>query len=272
MQKVLGIFTCHNRKKKTENCLKALKEGNPQIEFYFIAVDDHSIDGTKEMLEKHSDVQIVLGDGERYYSGGMRLGINAAKKLCDKYDWILFFNDDVEFVPHSIEKLEALLDKKDKILAGATCGENGELTYGGVLKKSRFRPSFQTVMSGERLIFCDTFNANCVLLPSWMFKALPNIDSKYTHSLGDFDYGLVARKHGFEILVSDFFVGKCNKNSVMGTWKDVGLSRRERIKKKESPKGLPRKEWFHFVKKHYGIISACISSITPYIKIIIKMS
>jgi GT2 family glycosyltransferase len=124
-------------------------------------------------------------------------------------------------------------------------------------------------MSGEQRIFCDTFNANCVLIPFNVFQKLPNIDKKYTHSLGDFDYGLEAGRRGVPIVVSDFFVGKCNDNPSSGTWRDVTLSRRERLKKKESPKGLPRREWFYFVRKHFGFLSACISSMTPYVRILI---
>ena len=272
MPKILGIFTCYNRREKTGKCLKTLKEGNPDIEFHFIAVDDNSKDGTKEMLESHSEVQLIQGDGEKYYSGGMRIGIDAAKKQCNQYDWILLFNDDVDFFSHSIEKLAEYLSGNKKILVGATCGESGELTYGGVLKKSKFRPAFETVMSKTGTIFCDTFNANCILMPVEIFEILPNIDTRYTHSLGDYDYGLEARRCGFEIIASDFFVGKCDLNSVRGSWQDIRLSRKERIKKKESPKGLPRREWFYFVRKHFGIVSACINSIIPYIKILIKIS
>lgn len=269
MLKILGIFTCYNRKEKTQRCLCALKEGNPEMEFHFIAVDDCSTDGTAELLQEGEDVHLIVGDGEQYYSGGMRLGIEAAKQCCVEYDWVLLFNDDVDFFPHAIEKLQAYADKLPEIVVGATCDEQGKLTYGGALKVSKFRPAFQTVMSQDNRVYCDTFNANCVLLQSKLFKVLPNIDSKYTHSMGDFDYGLEAGRRGIPIVVSDFFVGECIKNSTEKTWRDIHLSRRERIKKKETPKGLPWREWFYFVKKNFGFISACVSTVIPYIKILI---
>lgn len=271
MSRILGIFTCHNRKEKTMRCLDSLIRNNPSISFSFIAVDDKSTDGTRKALSRYENMQIISGNGQCYYSGGMRLGINHAKNQCAQYDWILLFNDDVVFFPSSIEKLVAYSPAThDEIITGAICDEYGKLSYGGVLKTSRFKPSFQIVMSLNTHISCDTFNANCVLIPAKIFKYLPNIDHCYTHSMGDFDYGLETKKRNISITVSNFFVGMCSDNPLDGTWRDIHLSRWERLLKKEKPKGLPIREWFHFVKKHYGFPCACVSSITPYIKILLK--
>lgn len=270
MSKILGIFTCYNRKEKTLKCLDSLMRENPDIDFSFIAVDDNSTDGTREALLSYNNVQLISGNGHCYYSGGMWLGIQAAKQSCDMYDWILFFNDDVTFLHHSIERLQAYAHKKNEIIVGAICDQKGCLSYGGVIKKSRFQPAFEIIMSQNNRCLCDTFNANCVLLPIEVFKNLPNIDEHYTHAMGDYDYGLEARKRKIPIVVSDFFVGICIDNPIDGTWRDVNLSRRERLRKKESPKGLPFREWFYFIKKHYGLLSACVGSIIPYIKILIR--
>lgn len=270
MSKILGIFTCYNRKEKTIKCLNSLMHENTSIDFSFIAVDDNSTDGTRDALLSYNNVQLISGNGHCYYSGGMRLGIQEAKRSCDMYDWILLFNDDVTFFPHAIEKLKTYSLKKNEIIVGATCDRDKRLSYGGVIKKALFKPTFEIIMSQNSRCFCDTFNANCVLLPTNIFKALPNIDNHYTHAMGDYDYGLEARKRNFPIVVSDFFVGICIDNPVDGTWRDVKLSRRERLKKKENPKGLPCREWFYFIKKHYGFLSACVNSITPYLKILIR--
>lgn len=268
---ILGIFTCYNRKKKTLSCLKSIVEGNPELNFRFLAVDDASADGTSEELERLDNVKIVQGTGSLYYSGGMRKGIAEAKMNCRNFDYCLLFNDDVDFFPEAIEKMVKIGTSENQILVGATCSRKGKLSYGGVKKVSSWRPKFQTVYSEKQFMECDTFNANCVLIPSEAFQKLPNIDPVYSHSLGDFDYGLVARQQGYIINTTNFFVGICDNNLVKNTWRDSSLSRKTRWKLKESPKGLPMGEWFHFVRKHFGIISACYSTITPFIKIMLKI-
>lgn len=269
---ITAIFTCFNRKEKTISCIDSLLEGNRNIKFNFIVVDDCSTDGTNEsIIEKYDNVTVINGTGNLYYSGGMREGIKYAKDHIELSDYILFLNDDVEFYENAVEQLIGFDNTNKYIIVGATEDGVGNLTYGGVIKTSKVRPKFKIVMSlNENKQFCDTFNANCVLIPFDIFKSLDNIDKVYGHSLGDFDFGLSAVKKGFKILVSDYFVGVCCNNPIKGTWYDLDLSRSVRLRKKENKKGLPAKEWFHFINKNYNIVSAIIFSITQYIKIIIN--
>lgn len=269
-KRILAIFTCFNRKEKTCSSIKGLTAGNPGVELKFIAVDDKSTDGTAEALEALEAVEVVHGRGNLYYTGGMREGMKHARQQACSYDYVLLFNDDVEFYPGTLEQMaDKLSHREDRVLVGAACGKNGELSYGGVKKKSRFRPSFEIVMSGEKTVFCDTFNANCVLIPWKIFCRAPVMDSHYRHSLGDFAYGLTLKKMGYEIEVVDFFVGVCDDNPADGTWHDPKVPRRKRFRLKESPKGLPAGEWFYFVKRYFGTASACVYTVLPYIKIIL---
>ena len=77
---VLGIATCFNRREKTLTSLSRLMEGNPSIRFDFIITDDGSTDGTAQALENMENVTVLTGSGSLYYSGGMRLAIDCAKK------------------------------------------------------------------------------------------------------------------------------------------------------------------------------------------------
>ena len=117
---------------------------------------------------------------------------------------------------------------------------------------------------------CDTFNANCVLIPWEIFLELDNIDNKYTHSIGDFDYGFEARKKGYAIKVSDEYVGVCPDNPVNNSWRNVNFTRKKRIQLKESPKGLPFNEYFHYLNKQYNLFTAIVYSLLPYIRILLK--
>ena len=269
MIRVLGLMTCFNRKEKTVKALEKLIQGNPQIEFSFVVADDASTDGTAEALQKFPGVTVLSGDGNLFYSGGMRLAIQHAKTAGAEYDFCLLFNDDVDFFAHGLETL--CKKKKGIIWVGATSDEEGNLSYGGVVKTSNWRPKTKIIKSDdEEGTVCDTFNANCVRVPWDIFMALDNIDPVYTHSMGDFDYGFCAVRKGYEIRVADGFVGVCPDNPVSVSWRNTELSRKERLRRKESPKGLPTKEWFHYLNKNYHLLTAIVYSTIPFVRILLK--
>ncbi len=288
--RILGLATCYNRKEKTLKALQSLRELNPACEMSFIITDDNSSDGTAEALIAFDNVTVVRGNGSSFYSGGMRLAMAKAledKDITDGYDYVLLFNDDVDFYPGAIDNLlkhsreitaddvklagekSAKLDTA--ILVGPTCEDDGiTLSYGGIARKSNFRPKFRKVMAEPgSLQKVDTFNANCVLVPAGLFVKTGNMDPVYNHSLGDFDYGYMLAKNGGEIFVSGEYVGICPFNSEEGTWNDPKLSRRERFRKKESIKGVPFGEFFHYLHKNYNFLTAVIYSFSPYVRILI---
>ena len=269
MISVLGLMTCFNRKEKTIRALENLIKGNQKIDFSFVVADDASTDGTAEALKSFPNVTVLSGNGSLFYSGGMREAIKYAKAAGNHYDYCLLFNDDVDFVDSAIEEL---CQKDSKVIwVGPTSDEKGNLSYGGVVKTSGWHPKTKIVMaSSQEGCVCDTFNANCVLIPWEIFMNLDNIDSAYTHSMGDFDYGFSAGRKGYIIKVSDKYVGECPDNPVNISWRNTELSRKERLKKKESPKGLPTKEWFHYLKKNYNILTALIYSAVPFVRIALK--
>ena len=269
--KVLVLFTCYNRKEKTVNCVNSLN-ANTNIDIQFLVLDDNSSDGTVENLKKFDNVKVLIGDGNSYYSGGMRKVIDEAKKCeLEKFDYILMVNDDVTFYKDAINKLIQMNQKYNGVIVGTTIDSKGEISYGGVIKTSRIRPSFKVVMSKENDIKkCDSFCANCVLIPKNIFIKTENIDKIYTHAMGDFDYGFSIARLGYNIYASSFFVGQCDDNSIKGTWRDTTLTRLKRIKMKETVKGLPFKEYFHYLYKNHGIITAILYSFIPYIKILMN--
>lgn len=267
------IFTCFNRKEKTMKCVKSLIEGNKGINISFIIIDDNSSDGTVESLsELGINIKVFVGDGNLFWSGGMRVGINEYLKSKEKADYILLVNDDVEFNEGIIQ---TMIDRSkkyyDAVIVGATMSNEGEFTYGALkLNKKRKKGFYEPVNPNNKIERCDTFNANCVLIKDFIIRDVGNFDEIYRHSLADLDYGLMIKRKGYKIISSEDYVGICNRNSIKNTWMDTSLNIVDRIKKKESIKGAPFKPWFYFTNKHFGFISAIRYSITPYIRIILK--
>ena len=268
---VTVILTCFNRKDKTVKCLESLSNNNPRLDLGFIVVDDHSMDGTVQALldlkktGNNIEISIIQGDGNLYWAGGMRKGMLAAKSR-EKSDYYLLVNDDVLFYDFCIEKM---IDHcAGKVLVGPTCDQKGNLTYSGIRYTGK-GISYEKVTMEDTNRSCDTFNANCVLIPGDIFMNNPIIDEHYIHSLGDFDYGLTLKKEGILLQVHDEYVGICESNSSAGTWEDSSLSRMERIRKKEQVKGAPGKQWYYFLKKNFGFYYAWKYSITPYLRILL---
>lgn len=272
--RIIALFTCFNRKVKTEKAIRSLVIGNPGIDFNFMVVDDGSNDGTPEMLQNLNDegyeITCVHGRGNLFYSGGMRVAMEELlKKERHYYDYILMMNDDVAFAEHAIEKLAKQSEEKNgAVIVGVTCDSKGSYTYGAICYTKGIHYIGVGIESPDKK--CDTFNANCVLIPKKIFDAVPIMDNCYIHSLGDFDYGLSISKRGYCIYPSKEYVGICERNNSANTWGDRTLSRYERYKKKESVKGAPTKQWFYFLKKNFGITKAVLYSATPYLRILLK--
>lgn len=281
MIEVTVIMTCFNRKEYTLRCINTLNEAESEdIRFNYVVVDDNSTDGTKAAVEelvreRGINAYVLMGTGSLFYSGGMRKGIEWAKANLSDCEFFMLVNDDVRFDSASVARMIALQEQegreqtsaaKGRVLVGATKDDEGKYSYGGVRYTKGI--SYIPVKPEDPDRSCDTFNANCVLIPGNIFMEAPNMDEVYNHSLGDFDYGLSLKRTGAQIEVFQEYIGICNKNKLNGTWNDTSLSRKERIRKKESVKGLPRGEWYHFLKKNFGVGTALIKSVTPYIRIL----
>lgn len=272
--KICVILTCFNRKRKTLNCIKGLASKNPNICFDFIVTDDNSSDGTVEALQQLPyRMEILNGNGNLFWCGGMRKGID--KFLANKnskYKYVLLVNDDVEFFDNAISKLVSQNnDRNNTVVVGATCDRNGNITYGVQKQQHHLHENTNQLLDvSDTQVEGDTFNANCVLIPTDILKKVGNIDKHYTHGLGDFDLGYKIKRLGYHIVSSHEYVGICEKNEVKNTWLDPTLPRLERIKKKESPKGSPFKEIFYFYRINYGLKYAIVRSVFPYIKILLR--
>lgn len=265
MMRILAIFTCYNRRDLTERGIGTLR-ANEQVAFDYVIVNDGSTDGTETMLASLPDqIDVVQGDGGLFWNRGMHMAIEYAKEHYPDYEYYMLMNDDTKFFPGVFDRMLPSL-KRDEVKIGAICGEHGELSYGGIryVKGIRYK-KYGPEAADEKF---DTFNANCVVIPHDIFMKA-SIDPFYQHSIGDFDYGLSIHKMGYEIRIFTEYVGECNDNTLQKTWQDETLPRLERLRLKESRKGLPFADWFHFLRKNFGLGTAVVRSLTPYIRILL---
>ncbi len=277
MTNIAVLISCHNRKSKTLACLKALfaSEVSKVVSLHVIMLDDNSTDGTSEAVISHySAIEIIRGDGNLFWNGGMRIAFAAAMKK--SFDFYLWLNDDTILYPSAISALLGVQDAmqamtgKFGIAVGSTCDDDGRLTYGGKQQPSRFRPLyFETVQPSGQPIPCATMNGNCVLVSAKAADLLGNLDPSFIHTIGDIDYGLRARDAGLPVWVMPGFAGRClHDHTVQGSYLDSTLSLRKRFEKVIAPKNFPPRTWFVFCWRHAGWFWPLVF-LSPYLKTLI---
>ncbi len=269
------LITCHNRKDKTLACLSALfaQELPEDVELCVYLVDDGSADGTGEAVHQtYSQVKILQGDGSLFWNGGMRLAFAEAIKY--SYDYYLWLNDDTILYRNALSLLlsesNLLVKQGDSraIVVGSTQEtDNGALSYGGLRRFTWAYPlKFHVVEPGDEAMPCDTMNGNCVLIPREVVELVGNLDPAYLHHMGDYDYGLRARRKGCSIWLVPGYVGRCESH--LAAWRESNLTLREKLKKVNTPKGLLLQEWKVFSKRHGGLLWP-VYWLMPYIKLFI---
>ena len=256
------LMACHNRRKTTLACLEGLASQQglpPNLAIRVFLLDDASSDGTAEAVHRRfPEVCLLQGDGQCYWSGGMRLAWEAAAQAGEvvAYFWL---NDDTLLVPGALASFwaqhQALnLDTCPGILVGATLVPDSPLisysgleflTPGDPLRLGRLKPD-------GTLRACVSFNGNAVWIPSTVFRILGGMDPQFRHGLGDWDYGLRAWRKGITPWLMPAAVATCAPHAEAAAWLLKGLALSERFRRILGPKGLPPKAMFTYCRRHGG--------------------
>lgn len=271
--------TCHNRVEVTLNCLRLLQaqQVDPGVKIHVVLVDDGSSDGTADDVSREfPDVMVLRGNGSLYWNRGMRLA--CARAIEQDPDFLLWLNDDTRLFPDAIQRLvhtfQALSAGRERrqIVVGALRDPDSHLlSYGGWHANSRMNPAACSKIDvANQPIECSTMNGNCVLISREAFSVVGNLDPKFRHAMGDFDYGFRARYAGCRIWVAAGFVGDCRINNGKGLWSDQTLSWRERWRRMMGPKGLPPREWLIYTRRHSGPFWL-LYWINPYVRFLVRM-
>lgn len=276
MQTIAVLITCHNRKNKTLSCIEALFQNTLPVGYSLevFLVDDGSTDGTDQAVrERYPQVNIIKGDGNLYWNGGMRVAFAAAMEK--SFDYYLWLNDDTLLYPVTIETLintaqdlQAMQGKSVIVVGSAQDANDGRLTYGGVIRPHKWKATtFTLVAPRDVSVECESMNGNCVLIPREVAQAVGNLEPKFAHAMGDLDYGLRARYAGFSVWAMVGFAGTCSNNAATGSFNDASLPVTARLRKMMQPKGLPPASWLVFTRRHCGLLWP-LFFVWPYLRVL----
>ena len=256
------LLTCYNRREKTICCLKSFFEATKpnHYEFTVFLVDDNSQDGTSLIVKKlFPEVNILKGDGNLFWAGGMRLAWETAIQT-KSFDAYLLINDDVnldsEFllrVLRTDEFIQKNTGRKGIYSSSTIDNFEHKITYGGekiinyyfYVKKIKLLPK-------DFPHECDLTNANILWVSREVIHQIGIFDKKFTHGIADYDFSLRAKKNGFPVFLTPGVGGKCIDDHGVN-WASQKTSLKERIKFLKSPKGLAYREYLYFINKHFPL-------------------
>jgi GT2 family glycosyltransferase len=262
------LITCHNRKEKTIQCLKALYSQKDLGESYSMEVflvDDGCTDGTTEaIMLDFPQVTIIQGNGNLFWNRGMHLAWETASNFKD-FNYYLWLNDDTflyEFALLSI--LDAANKTKDQ---SAICGstfsmENQKISYGGNSANDGL------LIPNGNLQEAFSFNGNVVLIPKFVFSKVGNLDKSFPHAIGDFDYALRIRRAKLKSFIVGEYVGTCEGSEKLPVWCSPIAPLKKRISSLYSPLGNSHPYYyFIFELRHYGIIVSLKHFMTIHLRL-----
>lgn len=251
--KIAVILTCHNRKDSTLECLRCIadlrKPGNIEVEIFL--VNDGSTDGTEEAVRRQFPlVYIIPGHGELYWNGGMRLAWEVAAEQ-NNYDFYFWVNDDTNLEQDALEEMLFCEREARKIspagvvIVGACCDkcERGRFSYGGRIHE-------ELIVPDGSLQECIHMNGNCVLIPRIVYEAVGNLSPDFTHTCGDYDYGLRAIENGFKLFTTRKYVAKCSSNKWVPVCFNGDYSIRVRFREFNKGKKFNKVEYRTYLTRH----------------------
>jgi GT2 family glycosyltransferase len=217
---IAAVLACHNRRELTLACLRAFFAAEVEYRLAAYVFDDGSCDGTADAIRaEFPDTTIIPGDGSAFWNRGMWRAFGAALDVGHHY--YLWLNDDGQLDPGFLKRMLVVQQAAESssspaIVVGALRSDQGEVAYGGQMLRGPGAGNLTTVIcpSSQQPQACDTFHGNCVLIPKSAVERVGNIDPRFFHNYGDFDYGLRARKAGCSILQAPDTVGVCNPNGL----------------------------------------------------------
>lgn len=270
MMRIAVLITCYNRVRISLACLEGLfGQRLPRgVTFDVFLVDDASPDATGDKVRAaFPSVCVIKGTGQMYWCKGMRLAWSCAlahekRRLGndDRYTHFLWVNDDVSLKADALKTLIEDCELIGSVVVGSfapnECYES--VSYGATRK----------LPSGIPLRGTCGMNGNFVLIPRTVYDRVGLICGGYHHQYGDYDYGWMLRRYGFEYYSSSRFCGVCAEQPERYNHRLKGNSLWKRLKLLNDPKGYSIHDACLYQYRKAGIVRAFLSCLHIIVKVV----
>ncbi len=220
--KVEVVTPVHNRKELTLGCLRSLADADQSgLDLHVIVVDDGSTDGTAEALrEQYSDVEVIQGSGDLWYTAGINVGLAAAMK--HDPDYVLAINNDSEFDPGFLQSMIRTAGRSSRSVVGAILVNWDDRTsilqvapkwnvwWGGM--RHWVKQTIHTLPSSPWKV--ELIVGNCILFPAAAIREVGLMDDKRLPQYGDAEYTPRMRRAGWNLLIDPAAIVYCKPNDI----------------------------------------------------------
>ncbi|OGY18511.1 MAG: hypothetical protein A2900_03375 [Candidatus Chisholmbacteria bacterium RIFCSPLOWO2_01_FULL_50_28] len=210
MHKVFILIPTHNRKELLRKCLRCVRmQSYKNVET--VVIDDGTTDGTTEMLSReYPHVTALKGNGNLWWGGAMRMGVEHILMRSGKGDFVLLMNDDTTFDGHYVKKIVSVSLDHKRAIVGSPCYD--ELNK----RKLTGAPVFMDWEQGGAIPLevpsdltrkkwttdINTFNGRGTLVPIEVFHHIGNFSKRLVHYGADYEFFLRAKRYGIPMVFS----------------------------------------------------------------------
>jgi GT2 family glycosyltransferase len=218
--------------------------------------DDGSNDGTSDEVIKHfPEVKIFRGDGNLYWTGGMR---NSWQKALStkQYDGYLLLNDDTLIWKNCFDELFKAHKYSIKhysqggiYIASVREMDSFRHTYGGSILRNKWTFAIQDIIPDGNIKECHLGNANIMLVHESVVRKIGIFSKRYIHAKADFDYVLRANEKKIPALVCADYCGYCSRDHTIPDLTEMNF--KERLNYLKSPKGVELSGYMYFMWRFF---------------------
>jgi len=226
-ENVWVIIPVHNRRAITARCLGHLSELGVLAWAQVLVVDDGSTDGTRRMLEQDfPGVKIVAGDGQLWWSGAIRLGMETA--IQGGAGCIVWLNDDTLPESGALECLVELAAASAAICGGVSRTPSAAFVYAGGGMRRRWPERMKSVPGPQaEALPVEWLHGNMVAIPAAVWRRIGLPESRWMkHTFADIEYTLRAQRQGIQVLLvpAAQAAADYNDSASYWSWADPRLS------------------------------------------------